>query len=82
MTKQEKFDNATRLFDLAQSKAMPKSLLLIMLNQVITLGPELGVFSEAHFKKFVEMFPKTGHDYYFIKDDKNINKNNEEPNMT
>lgn len=58
MTKQEKLDNATRLFDLAKSKAMPKGFLRVLLNQVLTLGPQVGVYSREHFREFLDMSDK------------------------
>ena len=59
MTKQEQLDNATRLFDLAKSKTMPKSFLTLLLNLVLDLGPEVGVYSKDHFREFLDMNDKT-----------------------
>ena len=58
MSKQEQLDNATRLFDLAKSKTMPKSFLNLLLNQVLDLGPEVGVYSKDHFREFLDMNDK------------------------
>ena len=59
MTKQEKLENATRLFDLAKSKTMPKDFLNLLLNQVLTWGPQVGVYSKEHFREFIDMNEKT-----------------------
>ena len=59
MSKQEQLVIATALFDLAKSKTMPKSFLNLLLNQVLDLGPEVGVYSKDHFREFLEMNDKT-----------------------
>ena len=64
MSKQENFENATRLFDLAKSKTMPKDFLNLLMNQVLTWGPQVGVYSKEHFSEFLDMNPKTAS--YFI----------------
>jgi hypothetical protein len=53
-----------RLYHLAKSQNLPKSFLKEFLNDILQLGPKIGIYSKQHFKDFIDFMPK--HEMHFF----------------